>query len=75
MTEDEPESMLSPETLSALEDFIKAGAVLVERLKDGHGDQIGEIVADPAAALIGLGRRLGVEWLSQLREATVRRDG
>jgi 1-acyl-sn-glycerol-3-phosphate acyltransferase len=68
MTEDQPESMLGPEALSALEDFIRAGAVLVERLKDSHGDQIGDIVADPAAALIGLGRRLGVEWQGSLEE-------
>lgn len=67
MTE-EPESMLGPETLAALEDFIKAGAALIDRLKDSHGDQLAELAADPAAALIALGRKLGVEWQGSLEE-------
>lgn len=67
MTE-EPESTLGPETLAALDDFIKAGAALIDRLKEHHGDQLGELAADPAATLIALGRKLGVEWQGSLEE-------
>lgn len=67
MSNDES-SLLGPEAMAALDDFIRAGGVLVERLKDLPGDRVGDILADPVAAVIALGKRLGVRWQGSVEE-------
>lgn len=67
MSNDES-SLLGPEAMAALDDFIRAGGVLVERLKDLPGDRVGDILADPVAAVIALGKRLGVQWQGSVEE-------
>lgn len=68
MTEEPSPGLLGPEASAALEDFIRAGATLVDKLRDGHGDQLGELLDDPVATIIGIGRKLGVEWQGSLEE-------
>lgn len=65
---DDESSLLGPEAMAALDDFIRAGGVLVDRLKEMPGDRFGEILADPVAAVIALGKRLGVQWQGSVEE-------
>lgn len=67
MTEEPSPGLLGPEASAALEDFIRAGATLVDKLRDGHGDQLGELLDDPVATIIGIGRKLGVECRGRRR--------
>ncbi|MDO5498173.1 MAG: lysophospholipid acyltransferase family protein [Propionibacteriaceae bacterium] len=68
MTDDRDSGLFGPETQAALDEFLRAGGVLLERLRELPGDQFGDVLADPIASAIRLGKRLGVEWQGSVEE-------
>ncbi|WP_432558631.1 lysophospholipid acyltransferase family protein [Granulicoccus sp. GXG6511] len=68
MGDEREPGLLGPEAQSALEDFLRAGGVLLERLKDLPTDQLGDLLADPVATAVRVGKRLGVEWQGSVEE-------
>lgn len=68
MSEDRDEGILGSEAAAALDEFVRAGGVLLERLRDIPGDQLDELLADPVVTLVGLGKRLGIEWQGSVEE-------
>lgn len=65
---DDESSLFGPEAMAALDDFIRAGGVLIDRIKEMPGDRFGEVLADPVAAAIAVGKRLGVQWQGSVEE-------
>lgn len=68
MNDESEPGLLGPEASAALEEFLRAGGVLLEKLREIPGDQVNELLADPITTLVGVGRRLGVEWQGSLEE-------
>lgn len=68
MPEDSEPSLLGPEAQAALDDFLRAGGVLLERLRGLPNDQFADVLTDPVATAIGIGKRLGVEWRGSVEE-------
>lgn len=68
MSEDHDKGVRGSEAAAALDDFVRAGGVLLERLRDLPGGQLDELLADPVVSLIGLGKRLGIEWQGSVEE-------
>lgn len=65
MSGDQDPGRLGPEAQAALEEFLRAGGVLLDRLKESSG-QLRDL--DPLAAGIAIGQRLGVDWQGPVEE-------
>ncbi|MDO5681281.1 MAG: lysophospholipid acyltransferase family protein [Propionibacteriaceae bacterium] len=68
MGEEREPGWLGPDAHGALEEFLRAAGNLVDRLKELPTDQVSDLLADPVATIISVGKRLGVEWQGSVEE-------
>ena len=68
MGEEREAGWLNPELQFALDEFLRAGGALLERVKELPTDQLGEFLSDPVVSVIRVGQRLGVEWQGSVEE-------